>query len=133
MIFLKVVVVIAHSSSVIAPELFPALFSQAFSGIGAPFDAGRHFIPVYIVAAFAAADAGLIGKYFHLIAAGGAFIKGDLQVSSILSGAMADHMTTSCLDFPRLSTFYDREDGTTMIQVILERKRRGLKYQRQDA
>jgi hypothetical protein len=59
-------------------QLLPALLSQTFTGFSAPFDAGRQFFSIDIIAAFPAFDAGFIGKYLNFTSAARAFIETDL-------------------------------------------------------
>jgi hypothetical protein len=71
--------------------LLPAFFSQAFASFGAPLYAGRDFFFIDVVTAFAAFDAGLVGKHLNFVSAVGTFVQGYLQISSILTRAVADH------------------------------------------
>jgi len=99
--------------------LFPAFFSQALAGGGAPFDAGGHLLFINISFAFLALYAGFVREDFHFGAAGGAFEKLNPQISTILSRAVADHLLRS---FSRklfiLITFYSVTGSLSMIWLI---------------
>jgi hypothetical protein len=68
--------------------LSPALFSQTFAGLSAPFNARRDLLFINVVTAFPAFNTGLIREDFYFIPADRTFMDGHFQVSAVLTGAM---------------------------------------------
>jgi hypothetical protein len=55
--------------------LFPAFLTQTLACFGTPFNTGRQFISIDIIAAFPASDTGFVGKYLDFASAARAFIE----------------------------------------------------------